>query len=134
MFSLESPKLPGTSVPTLSKAIPDMTSPASGRHISKFEKRPKMPHSTALFEFSLMQCQRRPRISRVKNIGNVFELSGVAFRLPHLVCHSAKRHIFDWLFHRNRHNLVCVRLFANAKTTARQIPNGILFRVQPKCW
>ena len=28
-----------------------------------------------------MQCQRRRQISRVNNIGNVFELIGVAFRL-----------------------------------------------------
>ena len=39
-----------------------------------------MPHATALFALSLTQYQRRLHISRVKNIGNVFELSGVAFR------------------------------------------------------
>ena len=39
----------------------------------------KMSHPTVLFALSLMQCQRRLQISRVKNIGNVFELSGVAF-------------------------------------------------------
>ena len=58
-----------------------MSSAASGRHLSKFEKRPKMPHPMTLFALSLMQCQRRLQISRVKNIGNVFELRGVAFRL-----------------------------------------------------
>ena len=73
-------------MPTYSKAIPHMTSPVvSGRHLSTFEKRPKMPHPTALFALSLIQCQRRLQISRVKNIGNVSILSGVAFRLapPH---------------------------------------------------
>ena len=89
-----------TSVPTESKAIPDvMTSPAaSGRHLSKFVKRPKMPHPTALFAFSLMQCKRRLQISRAKNIGNVFESSGVSFRTPQpyggllVVLHSFVRH------------------------------------------
>ena len=33
------------------------------------------------FELSLMQCHRRLEIYRVKNIGSVFGLSGVAFRL-----------------------------------------------------
>ena len=52
---------------------PDMTSPAaSGHHLSKFEKRPEMPHPTALFAINQMQCQRRLQISRVKNIGNGF--------------------------------------------------------------
>ena len=59
-----------------------MTSPAaSGQHLSKFEKRAKIPHPTALFAFNLMQCQRGLQISRAKNIVNVFELSSVAFRL-----------------------------------------------------
>ena len=59
-----------------------MSSPvASGRHLSKFEKRPKMPRPTALFSLNLMQCQISLQISRVKNSGNVFELSGAAFRL-----------------------------------------------------
>ena len=31
-----------------------------------------------------MQCQKRFQIFPVKNIGNVFELSGLAFRLPSL--------------------------------------------------
>ena len=31
--------------------------------------------------FRVMQCQRRLQISQMKNIGSVFELSGVAFRL-----------------------------------------------------
>ena len=44
-------------------------------------KRPKMPHPTVLFALNLMQCQRRLQISRVKNIGSLFELSGVGFRL-----------------------------------------------------
>ena len=49
LFDRESPKLAGTSVPTHSIAIPDMTSPAAyGRHLSMFEKRPKMPHPTAI--------------------------------------------------------------------------------------
>ena len=30
-----------------------------------------MPHPTALFALSIMQCQMHIRISRVKNIGNV---------------------------------------------------------------
>ena len=82
LFNLESPRLAGTSVPTQSKAIPDMTAPAaSSQHLSKFEKRLQMSHPTALFALSLMQCQRRLQISRLKNISNVFELSGVAFRL-----------------------------------------------------
>ena len=43
-----------------------------------------MLHPTALFALSLVQCQGRLQISRVKNIYNVFELSGVAFLLaPH---------------------------------------------------
>ena len=40
-----------------------------------------MPHPIALFALSLMECQRRLKIFRFKNIDNVFELSGVAFRL-----------------------------------------------------
>ena len=40
-----------------------------------------MPHLTALFALNLMHCQMRLQISRVKNIGNVFKLSGVEFRL-----------------------------------------------------
>ena len=59
-----------------------MTSPdASGRHLSKFERGPKMPHPTALFAINLMQCQIRLEISCAKNIGNAFELSDVALRL-----------------------------------------------------
>ena len=66
-----------------SRVTRDMTSPAaSQRHLSKFEKRPpKMPHPTTLFALSLMQCQRRLQISRVKNIGNIIELRGMAFCL-----------------------------------------------------
>ena len=30
---------------------------ASGRYLSRFEKRPKMPHPTSLFALSIMQCQ-----------------------------------------------------------------------------
>ena len=37
--------------------------------------------SLGLFALCLVQCQRRLQISDVKNIGNVVELSGVAFRL-----------------------------------------------------
>ena len=40
-----------------------------------------MPNPTALFALSLMQCQRRLRISRVKNSDNVFDLRVVSFRL-----------------------------------------------------
>ena len=42
-----------------------------------------MPHPTALFALNdtKMQCQRRFQISRVKNISNFLEQSGVAFRL-----------------------------------------------------
>ena len=40
-----------------------------------------MPHPTALFALNLMQSQMRFQISRVKNIGNVLELSDVAFRI-----------------------------------------------------
>ena len=40
-----------------------------------------MPHPTASFALSLMQCQRRLQISRAKNIGKVLEKSGVTFRL-----------------------------------------------------
>ena len=47
----------------------------------EFKKRPEKPHSTALFALNLMQRQRRLQFSRVKNIGNVFELSGMAFHL-----------------------------------------------------
>ena len=80
VFKLESPKLAGTSMPTWSKALADMTWPAaSGRHLSKFEKGPKMSHRTVLFA-SLMQYQGRLKISRVKHICNVFELSDVSFR------------------------------------------------------
>ena len=61
----------------------DVTSCFWSAFLSKFEK-PKMHHPTALFALS-MQCQWSLQISRVKNIGNVLELSGVAFRLapPH---------------------------------------------------
>ena len=39
--------------------LPYMTSlAASGRHLSKFEKRQKMPNLTGLFALSLTQCQR----------------------------------------------------------------------------
>ena len=48
-------------------------------------KTAEMPHPTALFELSVMRCQGRLKISRVNNIGNVSELSGVAFRLPRLL-------------------------------------------------
>ena len=69
-------------MPTYSTTLPDMTSQAaSGLRLSKFEKRRKMPHPTALLALILMQCQRSVQISRVRNIGNVFELSGVAFRI-----------------------------------------------------
>ena len=38
-----------------------MTSPAaSSRHLSRFEKRTKMPHATALFALSIMQCGIKP--------------------------------------------------------------------------
>ena len=47
----------------------------------KVWKRPKMLRPTALFALNLMQCQRHLQIIQVKNIGNVFELSSVAFRL-----------------------------------------------------
>ena len=40
-----------------------------------------MPHLTALLALSIMQCQRRLQICQAKNIGNVLEQSGVAFRL-----------------------------------------------------
>ena len=40
-----------------------------------------MPHPTALFALNLMQYQTRLQITRMKYIGNVFELSGVAFHL-----------------------------------------------------
>ena len=72
-------------MPTWSKAIPDLTSPAAcGLHLLKFKKRPKMSYLTALFALSLMQCQRRVQISRVKNIGNVFQLSSLTFHLAPL--------------------------------------------------
>ena len=38
-------------------------------------------HLCYSFALNLMQCQRRLQIYRVTNIGNVFELSGMAFRL-----------------------------------------------------
>ena len=56
-----------------------MTSPAaSGRRLSRFEKRRKIPLPTALFTLSIMQrcimqCQRRLQIYRVKNIAT-FEI------------------------------------------------------------
>ena len=59
-----------------------MTQPTtSGRHLSRFEIRPKITHPMALFALNQMQCQRRLQISRTKNIGNVLEQGGVAFRL-----------------------------------------------------
>ena len=68
LFNLKSPKPAGTSVPTLSEAVPDKTSPAAfDRHI-EVQKRPKMPLPTALFASILMQCQRRLQISQVKSI------------------------------------------------------------------
>ena len=52
----------------------EMTSiAASGRHLSRFETRPKMPHPTALLALSITLCQRRLQISQVKNIGNVLD-------------------------------------------------------------
>ena len=57
------------------------------------------------FTMSAMQCQRRLQISRVKNIGNVFELSVVAFRLAHIrvgfLCKCCNRYILrhgGWLY------------------------------------
>ena len=77
-----------------------MTSPAaSGRRLSKFKKTAKnaaADNMVGIIEvrkaaenaasdgfvcISLMQRQRRLHISRVKYIGNVFELGCVAFRL-----------------------------------------------------
>ena len=62
-----------------------MTSPAAFvRHLSKFEKRPKMPHPNGFV------CIKSNAVSKAssnfsseeyRNIGNVFELSGVAFCL-----------------------------------------------------
>ena len=70
-FNLESPKLAGTSRPTRSKSITDMTLPAvSDRHLSKFEKRPKMPHPTALGRISPEGVKRGSR--------NFMHLSGTA--------------------------------------------------------
>ena len=38
-----------------------MTLPAaSGRHLSMFEKWPKMPHVTALFALTIVQCSIKP--------------------------------------------------------------------------
>ena len=66
--------------------LPEKTSlAASGRHLSRFEERQYTPHPTALFALSLMQCERPLQISRVKNIGNVLEYSGVTFRLAQLM-------------------------------------------------
>ena len=60
----------------------DMTSLAtSSRHFSKFEK--MVENAAADAALILMQRQRRLQISRAKNIGNVCELRGVAFRLAH---------------------------------------------------
>ena len=33
----------------------------------------------------MIQCERRLQLSRVKNVNDVFELSGLAFRLSHLM-------------------------------------------------
>ena len=69
-------------MPTWSIVTLDMISPAtSHQHLSKFENLQKMLHLTTLFALSVMQCQRRLQISRVKNIDSVFCLSGVAFLL-----------------------------------------------------
>ena len=56
MFNSDSPNVARTSRTTYSTAIPDMTSPAtSGRHLSKFAKRPKMPPHTALGRILLVR-------------------------------------------------------------------------------
>ena len=39
------------------------------------------PETLRFCALSIMECQRRVQISRLKNIGGVFELSGMAFRL-----------------------------------------------------
>ena len=63
------------------EAILDMTSPAaSGRQLSKFKKRPKMSHPTAVFALSALS-KASSNFSREEYISNLFELSGVAFRL-----------------------------------------------------
>ena len=64
-----------------------MTSPAaSGQHLSKLEKRPKMPHPTALFALNLMQCRRRLQISHVNNIGKVAHpWVPISIELTHMV-------------------------------------------------
>ena len=44
-------------MPTLSTATPDMTSPDTpGQHLSKFEKRPKMPHPMAFDRILVARC------------------------------------------------------------------------------
>ena len=49
LFNVESPNSTRPSMSTKPSAIPDMTSSAtSGRHFSKFEKRPKMPPPNSL--------------------------------------------------------------------------------------
>ena len=52
LFNLESLTFAQTSMPTYSKATPDIMSPATfGRNLLKFEIHPKMPRPTAWVEF-----------------------------------------------------------------------------------
>ena len=46
-----------------------------------------LPLNTLIFALSVMQCQSRLQIFRVKNTGSVFYLSGVAFCLGGLLVH-----------------------------------------------
>ena len=71
--------------------MPETTSlAASGRHLSRFEKRRKMPHPTALFALSIthcciMQCQRRLQISRVTKSITCEIKAAWRFAQPHLM-------------------------------------------------
>ena len=71
LTSLNFTSLSRTTGPT---NMPEITSPAaSGWHSSRFEELRKISHPTALFPSSIKQCQRRLKISGVRDIGNVLD-------------------------------------------------------------
>ena len=100
-----------------------MTSPAaSGRHLSKFEKRPKMPHPTALFALSLMQRQRRLQIYRVKISATFSNQAAWRFTYPYLMVG------FLSLFSAEG------RLFAIGRCDGEVIGSSILFGTDRSRW
>ena len=72
LFNRESPQPARTSVPIHSKAPPDMTSlPTSDRHLTRFEKRRKIPSDGFVFAVLHYAVSKSSSNSRVKNIGSL---------------------------------------------------------------